>query len=280
MEFAVSGNGVKAVQIQTEVRATIGQLAVEVHRDDDSLGRSAAHRLAAALRAAVDERGSARLIAATGNSQFPLMAALSDQDIPWQQVTVFHMDEYVGVTAYHPASFRRWIRRRIEQPFTPAKVEYIAGDASDLDAEILRYETALRAAPIDVVCMGIGENGHLAFNEPQVADFDDPRWVRTIDLTETSRMQQVGEGHFATIDEVPTSAITLTIPALLSARTVIVSAPERRKATAVARALTGPVSADCPASILQRTPQAVLLLDLKSAALVTPIADVADRDRS
>lgn len=250
------------------VHAMVDELSVEVHPNAESLGRSAARRLAAALRDAVGTRGAARFLAATGNSQFPLMEALAEEDVPWDAVTVFHMDEYIGVTAYHPASFRRWIRRRIELPFAPARVEYIAGDDWNVDAEVSRYEAALRAAPIDAVCMGVGENGHLAFNEPDDADFDDPRWVRRVDLTEASRLQQVGEGHFAALAEVPTSAITVTVPALLSAHTVIVAAPERRKARAVHQALTGPVSPTCPASVLRRSPRAVLLLDEESAELL------------
>ncbi len=232
------------------------------------MGRAAAANTAHILRAAVAERGSARVVIATGNSQFAFTDALADHDVPWDRVTVFHMDEYVGIDAGHSASFRRWIRERVEDRFAPRDVEYIVGDVADVQAECDRYEQALRAAPLDLVCMGIGENGHLAFNEPFDARFDDDRWVRVITLQPESRAQQVGEGHFGTLDEVPAEAISLTIPALLSARQVQICAPEKRKAAAVARALRDEVSTACPATILRRTPQARLFLEPDSAGMI------------
>ncbi len=247
-------------------RVAVGDLSVEIWPNAEDIGREAARRLKEALIRAVELRGSARFIAATGNSQFPLISALGDHDIPWDKVDVFHMDEYLGLDQTASASFRRWIRERIQDRFAPRSVDYIRGDAPDVDAEIARYEAALRSAPVDVVCMGIGENGHLAFNEPNACDFNDNRWVAQIELTPESRRQQVDEGHFADISAVPSSAISLTIPALLSAETIIVSAPEARKALAVRDALGGPISTACPASILREVPNAVLLLDRDSSA--------------
>lgn len=252
--------------LDTITHFAAGDLAVQIHPDFSSLGEAAARELAKAVKAAIESRGSARIVLATGNSQFPLMTSLARESLPWDRVSVFHMDEYVGIGASHPASFRRWIHERVEVPFRPAHVEYIAGDATVIDRETDRYEASLRAAPIDAVCMGIGENGHLAFNEPIDCDFSDQRWVRRIQLQEASRRQQVNEGHFPDIAAVPDFAITLTIPALLSAARVIVSAPEARKSAAVRQSLTGDVTTTCPASILQRTPQAVLLLDRQSAS--------------
>ena len=249
-----------------EEQFVVGDLHVELHRDGGSLGDAAARYMKEAIAAAVAERGHARVVMATGNSQFPLMAALGRHDLPWDLVSVFHMDEYVGIDRDHPASFRRWIRERIQEPFVPHVVHYIEGDAEDIDGEIARYEALLRAAPIDLVCMGIGENGHLAFNEPVVADFDDERWMRLITLEETSRQQQVSEGHFGALDDVPPRALSMTIPALLAADSVIVCVPEARKAGAVLKALTGPIAANCPASILRQAPHARLLLDHDSAA--------------
>jgi len=244
----------------------VGELAVEIHRDSSSLGARGARLARECLTRAVAERGSARLIAATGNSQFGLVEALAGESIPWDNVTVFHMDEYIGLDENHPAGFRRWIRERIEIPLQPRHVEYIHGDAPDPGAECARYEAALRAAPIDLVLMGIGENGHLAFNEPVVSDFDDARWVREIRLDDVSCQQQVGEGHFPDVASVPATAISLTIPALLAPGVLIVSVPEERKAAAVRTALRGPISIDCPASILRTTSHATLLLDPDSAS--------------
>lgn len=249
-------------------RFTADRLPVEVYESEAALGRAAAERAAALLRDAVRQRGAARVVIATGNSQYAFTDALRDQDIPWDRVTVFHMDEYVGIPADHPASFRRWIRERIEEPFAPAAVHYIAGDTGDAEAECARYEAELRSAPLDLVCMGIGENGHLAFNEPHEARFDDDRWARVITLTERSIAQQVGEGHFPAVADVPRTAISLTVPALLAATAVQVCVPEQRKASAVETALTAPVSPGCPATILRRTPHATLFLDLASSSKI------------
>lgn len=243
----------------------IDRLAVEVHPDEAAMGTAAAERAAAVINSALAERGAARVVIATGNSQYAFTDALVGQDIDWSRVTVFHMDEYVGIDADHPASFQRWIKERIEDKLNPATVEYIRGQG-DAAAEADRYEALLREAPLDLVCMGIGENGHLAFNEPHQADFDDERWVRIITLTDESRRQQVGEGHFPDFDSVPATAISLTIPALLAATAVQICAPESRKADAVRATLTEPISNACPATILRQTPHATLFLEPASAA--------------
>ncbi|NUR90045.1 MAG: glucosamine-6-phosphate deaminase [Nonomuraea sp.] len=249
----------------TDTRFVAGALPVEVHQDQAGLAAAAARNTATIVREAVAATGTARVVIATGNSQLAFVAALRDQDVPWDRVTVFHMDEYVGVDDHHPASFRRWIRENVEEPLRPAAVHYIDGDNGQ--AECDRYEKLLREAPIDLVCLGIGENGHLAFNEPDQADRDDDRWARVITLTETSRHQQVGEGHFPGYDAVPATAITLTVPALLGARHVQAVVPEARKAEAVREALSGAVGAHCPATWLREHPAARLYLDRDSAAL-------------
>jgi glucosamine-6-phosphate deaminase len=236
---------------------TAAELPVEVYSSPREMGRAAAARATAVIREAVAARGEARVVIATGNSQFP-----------WGQVTAFHMDEYVGIPADHTASFRRWIRERIEDPFHPACVHYIDGNTEDPEAEAGRYEALLREAPLDLVCMGIGENGHLAFNEPFAADFEDERWARVIALTDESVRQQVGEGHFPDEASTPRTAISLTIPALLSASHVQVCVPEDRKAAAVARTVHDPVSTACPATQLRRSPHARLFLEPASARLL------------
>jgi glucosamine-6-phosphate deaminase len=203
---------------------------------------------------------------ATGNSQLHFVDALiQTPDIPWSQVVVFHMDEYLGIGPDHPAGFQRWIRERIVDRTRPVAAHYIDGLA-DPNQECGRYATLLQTHPLDLCCLGIGENGHLAFNDPPVADFDDPVDVKVVELERSCRVQQVGEGHFPTVDAVPTHALTVTVPALLRAGTVVAVVPEARKADPVRVALVGPVSTACPASILRRHPDATLYLDRESAA--------------
>jgi glucosamine-6-phosphate deaminase len=254
-----------------------GSLAVQVFPTTETMATAAALHTAGVLRQAVADHGEARMIVATGNSQIAFVTALASVEVPWDRVTVFHMDEYVGIDDDHPASFQRWIRERVAEPMRPARVEYIDGGVADAAAECDRYEALLREAPIDITCMGIGENGHLAFNEPGDADFDDARWVRQVKLTPESRAQQVGEGHFPDLDSVPGTAISLTIPALLSARTVQVVTPERRKAVAVRNTLTLDVSTGCPSTILRESPHATLFLDADSAGQSAEIIDELDR---
>lgn len=240
-------------------------LRVRVFATEGEMGATAAVDAAQRIRDAVTDRGEARVVIATGNSQYAFTDALVAQEVPWSAVTVFHMDEYVGISADHPASFQRWIRERIAERVHPGRVEYISGDG-DPEQEAARYETLLRARPLDLVCMGIGENGHLAFNEPGDADFEDERWARVVTLTPQSRRQQVGEGHFPTVDDVPPRAISLTIPALVSARAVQVCAPEARKADAVRATLRDEISASVPSTYLRATTNTTLYVDTASAA--------------
>lgn len=247
-------------------RTAVGELQVGVFPSTEAMAAAAAANTAEILRRAVAARGQARAIVATGNSQLAFVSALADHDIPWSAVTIFHMDEYIGIPRDHPASFRRWISERIAEPFSPAAVEYIDGEAVDVEAECRRYETLLRQAPIDLTCMGIGENGHLAFNEPGQADFDDPNWVNVITLSPESVAQQVGEGHFPSPAEVPGTAISLSVPALLAAGDVQVVAPERRKAIAVRNTLVKDIDPAFPSTVLRRARGAVLFLDPESAS--------------
>jgi glucosamine-6-phosphate deaminase len=248
-------------------RLRIDALDVEIHDDVAALALAAAREAAATVRAAVERRGEARVLLATGNSQLAFLAALvASPGVDWTRVRAFHLDEYVGISPAHPASFQRYMRERVGTRLPLRSFDYLDGDAADPEAEARRYESLLRARPVDLCCCGIGENGHLAFNDPPVADFDDPRDVKVVPLAEESRRQQVGEGHFATIDAVPTHAITVTIPALLRAGRVLAIVPEARKAAAVRRSLCGPVAPSCPASALRRHAHATCYLDAESAA--------------
>jgi glucosamine-6-phosphate deaminase len=248
---------------------TVDELAVRVFEDVQSLALAAAYDAAGAIRRAVDDRGNANIMLATGNSQLVFLAALIEHtDVDWSRVTAFHMDEYAGLPATHPASFQRYMRERVAANVPFHTFNYLQGDTGDAEQETRRYADLLHAHPLDLCCCGIGENGHLAFNDPPVADFDDPLDVKIVALEDASRRQQVAEGHFATVDDVPTHAITVTIPALLRAGRVLAIVPEQRKAAPVKAALEGPISTACPASYLRTQPHATLYLDAESASLL------------
>jgi glucosamine-6-phosphate deaminase len=245
----------------------VDQATARVHPTGDDLGRDAAEEAADTIAAAVAARGTAHVMFATGNSQLAFLDALTGRaDVDWSKLVGYHMDEYVGIAADHPASFRRYLRERIVDRVHPERFHYIAGDSPDPEGECRRYASLLAGHRLDLCCLGIGENGHLAFNDPPVADFDDPAAVKVVELDERCRRQQVGEGHFPSLDAVPPHAITVTIPALLAARRVLAIVPEARKRGPVLVALTGPVSTDCPASILRTQPQVLIELDAESAA--------------
>ncbi|HPG41705.1 MAG TPA: glucosamine-6-phosphate deaminase [bacterium] len=243
----------------------VEKLAVQIHPDGAALGKAAARFAAGRLQSALEKRGSANLILATGASQFAFLEEFRKLDIDWQKVTVFHLDEYLGLSDQHPASFRRYLRERILELVKPRQVYYLQGDAADPQAETARYEQLLAAHPVDVACIGIGENGHIAFNDPPVADFNDPRLVKIVDLDPACRRQQLGEGWFPTLDDVPKQALSLTIPAIMRCQTISCVVPDERKSEAVYNTLYGPVSTACPASILRTHPDAVLFLDRFSA---------------
>ena len=206
---------------------------------------------------------------ATGNSQLEFVRVLVQEtaDVPWADTVVFHMDEYVGVGPDHSAGFQRWIRERIAEPARPKATHYLDGLAAPAD-ECDRYASLLAAHPLDLCCLGIGENGHLAFNDPPVADFDDPLDVKVVELDGSCRRQQVNEGHFPGLDDVPTHALTVTIPALLRAGRVLAVVPESRKAVPVRDALTGPIGTACPASALRVIGHASVHLEPESARLL------------
>ena len=240
-----------------------------VHSALASMARAAADEAAAVLREAVAQRGEAHAMFATGNSQLEFVRVLVEEtaDVPWAETVVFHMDEYVGVGPDHPAGFQRWIRERIVIPTRPKAAHYLEGRA-DPAAECSRYAALLAALPLDLCCLGIGENAHLAFNDPPVADFNDPLDVKVVELDAACRRQQVNEGHFPDLDSVPTHAVTVTIPALLRAGRVLAVVPELRKAVPVRDALTGPVGTTCPASALRTIGHASIHLEPESARLL------------
>jgi len=246
----------------------VDKLRVSIYRDTTALAEHAAAELAPLIAASIATRGYASVIVATGNSQLAFMRALRERDdIDWSHVYVFHMDEYPGLGPDHPASFRRYIRENLTDIVEPREFFGMDGDASNVDDEIERYTDLLARYPPDITVMGIGENGHLAFNDPP-ADFHTTATVLWVTLDDACRRQQAGEGHFPCVDDVPELAFSLSIPALLRSREVFVIVPEQRKAEAVKAALEGPVTPDCPASILQQQSHARLFLDQESASLL------------
>jgi glucosamine-6-phosphate deaminase len=247
----------------------VDDLDVRVFATDGQLGEAAAADAADAIRVAVERAGRANVMLATGNSQFAFLDALTARDdVAWDRITGFHMDEYVGMDDTHPASFARYMRERVVDVVHPWAFHYIDG-TNDAAAECTRYADLLREHPLDLCCLGVGENGHLAFNDPPFADFDDVQDVKEVELDDASRRQQVGEGHFRGLDDVPRTAITVTIPALLRAKRVLAIVPEARKAEAVRCALEEPIATSCPASVLRRTPHATLYLDQASASNIS-----------
>ena len=245
------------------------QLSVTIYESNAALGEAAALAACQIIQTSIVQRGAANIIIATGNSQLTFLHALRDlAGIDWRKVTVFHMDEYVGIDPQHPASFPLFLRQHILDAVQPGQFYPVPSQVDDLAAACRDYEALLRAHPADLVAMGWGENGHIAFNDPPYADFADPLWVKVVALAPASRRQQVGEGHFPTLNDVPTHAITLTIPALLAPQHILCIVPEARKAEAVRACLTLPVSADRPGSILRTISHAQLYLDIDSAALL------------
>jgi glucosamine-6-phosphate deaminase len=250
----------------------VDALRVLVYEDRGALGRAAAQAVGKAISARQAAARRANIVFAAAPSQNEFLTALvAQRDLDWSRVYAFHMDEYLGLGPDHPASFRRYLQEHLFGlvGLRPDQLRLIPGeDAGRPLRTCLAYEDLLRAEPIDIVCAGIGENGHLAFNDPPVADFLDPVLVKVVRLDEPCRNQQLHDGCFERIEEVPTHAYTLTIPAMLSAPIVSVVVPGPRKAEAVQATLRGPIRESCPASALRKHVGATLYLDREAARLV------------
>lgn len=241
---------------------------VAVFKSKIEMGQAAAVSAAETIRNSIAERGKAYLIAATGASQFEFLEALMTLDLDWTQTVFFHLDEYVGLPASHAASFRRYLKERIVDRVHPGAFHFINGEAENLAEECRRVGKLISQQIIDVAFVGVGENGHLAFNDPP-ADFETQEPYLVVNLDEACRRQQVGEGWFRDLDEVPRQAISMSIQQILKARQVNCIVPDRRKAQAVRACLELEVSPLRPASILQEHPRATVYLDKESAALLT-----------
>lgn len=244
-------------------------MQVRVFETKAEMARQAADEGAAAIRAALEERGAARIVVATGASQFEMLDRLvGEPDLDWSRVTAFHLDEYIGLPSTHPASFRRYLKERLVDrlPVPLAAFHYIAGEG-DPERECERLGALISDGPTDVAFVGIGENGHLAFNDPP-ADFDTDRPYLVAQLDEACRRQQLGEGWFASLEDVPPRAISMSVRQIMKAEIIICTVPDERKSMAVRGAVEGPVTPDVPASILQRHPDCRMFLDAPAAALL------------
>ena len=247
----------------------VDKLNVKVYQTREEMGRAAAEEAAAAIRAAIAAKGEINMIFAAAPSQNEFLAHLiADKSIDFTKINAFHMDEYIGLPADAPQGFGNFLRERLFDRVPFKTVNTIDSTAADPEAECRRYAALLQAHPCDIVCMGIGENGHIAFNDPHVADFGDKAAVKVVALDETCRQQQVNDGCFARLDDVPTHALTLTIPTLTAPEAVFCIVPTKTKANAVYAALRGGITEACPASILRRHANATLYCDADSAARV------------
>lgn len=244
-------------------------MIIDISPDKAELGRRAAERGAELINAAIKRNGHANIIVATGASQFDTLQQLVSEPIQWGKVSAFHLDEYVGMPITHPASFRKYLQERfLNQLPRPIGAFYPVNGDGDVRAECERLGELIAAAPIDVAFVGIGENGHLAFNDPP-ADFDTIEPYIVVELDEACRRQQMGEGWFPTLEDVPTQAISMSIRQIMKSAAIIASVPDERKAQAVKDCLQGEeVSPNAPASIMKQHADAVVYLDEASASLL------------
>lgn len=233
-----------------------------------AMGAQAGRRVADLINAAIAEHGEATITLATGASQFEMLEHLVRQEVDWSKVTAFHLDEYIGLPSTHPASFRKYLQERfVDQVSALQAFHFVNGDAADSAAECARVNALIQGRRVDLACVGIGENGHLAFNDPP-ADFGIATPFIVVDLDETCRRQQLGEGWFPSLEAVPTQAISMSIREIMRSAAIVCTVPDARKADAVQKTIEGDVTPDVPASILQEHPRCELFLDAAAASLL------------
>lgn len=247
----------------------VDKLNVYISDTSDKMGEIASEKIAEEMRRVIKEKDNIRMMFAAAPSQdTTLSSLLKIKDLPWEKVVAFHMDEYIGITLDKPQSFRNYLKRKFfnEKPFK--KINLIEGDNPNSEEEALRYARLLDEEPMDIIVLGIGENGHIAFNDPPYSSFDYPFSTRIIELAEKSRIQQVNDGCFSSLEEVPKKAITVTIPVFKRAKALFCVVPNNRKAEAVKKTLEEEISELCPASILRKIENSNLFLDEESASLL------------
>ncbi len=247
----------------------VNMLAVKRFEKKGESGKAAADAVEKRIKLILKDKQEINMLFAAALSQNELLKALVEsKEIEWHRINAFHMDEYIGLNSSFPQSFSNFLKKAIFD-FVPFKsVHCMDTSCDDIESECKRYSELLKAHPIDISCIGIGENGHIAFNDPHVADFNDSEYIKVVHLDEKSRLQQVHDGCFALLDEVPKIAITVTIPVIMSSDYITCIVPGKTKAKAVKQTLNGLISESCPASILRKHPKAVLYLDKDSAALL------------
>lgn len=244
-------------------------LSVRIYQDDSDLAQDAATIAQTYLQSLLQQQEIVRVILATGNSQLQFLENITGaKELDWSRIVFFHLDEYLGIQANHPGSFHYYLQQKVEQKIPVGKFYYLQGDALQPLEECNRYSRLLQQNSLDLCLLGIGDNGHLAFNEPTVADFVDAQTVKIVQLTQATRQQQVDGSSFANLETVPQYAYTLTIPTICSAQKILCLAPGKHKAEVVNQMLQGSINVDCPASILRKQKQATLFLDRDSASLI------------
>ncbi|MEX0329824.1 MAG: glucosamine-6-phosphate deaminase [Puniceicoccaceae bacterium] len=247
-------------------------LKAAVYANRETMGRAAAVHVKDILNKLLQDQEEVRIVVGSAPSQDEffanLVAATVEPDVDWSRVVVFHMDEYIGLAGDHPQSFRKYQQEHFISKIPVKAFHAIQGEAGDPEAECRRLEELLAEAPIDLACCGIGENGHLAFNDPPVADFEDPRLVKVVEMDTVCRQQQVNDGCFPDLESVPTHAITLTLSVFVQAHCLSCVVPARTKAQAVANTLLGPIGTECPATLMRRHSRARLFLEPESASLL------------
>ncbi len=245
---------------------SVQNLAVSVHSDRASMGQAAAKDAAARINAVIAKNGVANVIFAAAPSQNETLEYLLKENVDWTKVRGFHQDEYIGLDPAHPAGFGNFMRRTIFDLVPFMELHYLLCSPEEAEAKCASYSELLKKYPADLIFLGFGENGHMAFNDPAVADFNDPKMVKIVELDDICRQQQVNDGCFNHIDEVPKQAMTLTLSLIMSIPNAICTVPTDRKANAVYGALCGPVTTECPASILRQHPNAALYIDEPAAS--------------
>ena len=246
-----------------------GEATVMIYRGRQRMGEAAAKAAGEKAMEIIAKKGRASMVFASAPSQEEFLAALAKMEgIEWSMVTAFHLDEYIGLPSDAPQAFGKFLRDRLFEKVKPGRVYYLNGNAVNLEEEAQRYTELLKENGLDIACVGIGENGHLAFNDPHVADFNDPLTVKVVELDEVCRQQQVNDGCFDSIEKVPRRALTLTMPTIFNADHIFAIVPAKSKAEAVRKTVHGPVSTSCPASIIRKHRNAMLFLDPDSAALL------------
>ena len=252
-----------------EQESVVDKLEVQIYADRPSMGAAAAHTVAGWMRDVIAAKGQVNMIFAAAPSQNEFLATLAAiEDLDWAQVVAMHMDEYVNLPSDAPQGFGNFLSEHLWDLVQPGHVFKLDISTTSPEVECKRHTEILRSHPVDIVCAGIGENGHMAFNDPHVADFEDPLMVKVVDLDRQCRQQQVNDGCFASLDQVPTHAMTLTMPTLMAAPKLCCVVPGPTKAQAVKATLAGPIDEACPATVMRRHPHTILFIDRDAAALL------------